>query len=104
MCAVCFFSMLTDVPGKVVFNEAVTTLTSITISWTPPSDVNGAVMEYQIQYTYTGTDTTVTTTQTKYMLEVLPATSVQFSVSAVSVCGAVGEPCTTTEYTQDIRK
>ena len=98
-------SVLTDVPGKVVFNQAITTLSSITISWTPPSDGNGKVVDYQIHYNYNGTDTTVTTTETKYVLEeLIPAMIVQFSVSAVSICRAVGEPSTTTEYTIDIRK
>ena len=105
MYVVCLLSMLTEVPGKVVFNQAITTLTSITLSWTPPSDDYGRVVEYQIQYTYNGTDTTVTTTETKYVLEeLIPATSVQFSVSAVTICRAVGEPSTTTEETIDVRK
>ena len=82
-----------------------TTLTSITISWTPPSDDNGRVMEYQIQYNYNGTETTVTTVETKYVLKYLiPATSVQLSVSAVSICRVVGEPSTTTEQTVDTCK
>ena len=102
---VCLVSVLTDVPGKVAFNQAITTLSSITISWTPPSDDNGRVVEYQIQYKYNGTDTTVTTTETKYVLEeLIPATSVQLSVSAVSICGAFAKPSTATEYTTDIRK
>ena len=104
-CVVCLLSMLTDVPGKVVFNQAITTLTSITISWTPPSDDNGRVVEYQVHYIYNGTDTTVTTTETKYVLEeLIPATSVQFSVSAVSICRGVGETSTAIEHTIAIRK
>ena len=102
-CVVCLLSMLTDVPGKVVFNQAITTLTSITISWTPPSDDNGRVVEYQVHYIYNGTHTTVTTTETKYVLEeLIPATSVQFSVSAVSICKAVGETSTAIEHTIEI--
>ena len=105
VCVVYLLSMLTGVPGKMVFNQAITTSTSIAISWTPPSDDNGRVVEYEIQYTYNGTDTTVTTIETKHVLEeLIPATSVQFSVSAVTICRAVGEPSTTTEETIGIRK
>ena len=87
------------------FNQAITTLTSITISWTAPSDDNGAVVGYEIQYTYGGTYTTVSTTELKYTLDdLIPATGVEFSVSAVSICRAVGKPSTTHEYTTDIRK
>ena len=97
--------MLTAVPGKVVFSPAITTLTSITISWTAPSDGNSAVVGYKIRYTFGGTDTTVTTSELKFVLEDLtPSTRVQFSVSAVSACGTEGEPSITTEYTIDIRK
>ena len=102
---VCLFSMLTDAPGKVVFNQAITTLTSITFSWTAPSDDNGAVVSYQIQYSYSGMEDTDTTTELKYTLEdLMHATRVQFSVSAVSICRVVGEPSTATETTADIRK
>ena len=104
-CVICLLSMLTDVPGKVIFNQAITTLTRITISWTSPPDDNGAVVEYQLTYSYDGTDDTVTINQLKYMLEDLnPATTVQFSVSAISICRAVGQPSTTSEHTNDIRK
>ena len=98
-------SILTDVPGKVIFNQALTTVASITISWTAPSDDNGAVVMYQITYTYDGMNATVTTTEPMYVLEHLnPATRVELSVSAVSICGAVGEPSSTTQYTNEIRK
>ena len=92
----CLLSLIADFHGKVLFNQVITTSTSITISWTPPSDDNGRVVHYHIQYNYNGTDTTVTTTEIKYVLEeLIPATSVQFSVSAVSICRAVGEPSIT---------
>ena len=36
--------------------------------------------------------------------DLIPDTRVELCVSAVSVCGAVGVPSTTTEYTNAIRK
>ena len=99
------FSMLTDAPGKVVFNQAITTLTSITFSWTAPSDDNGALVSYQIQYSYSGTENTDTTTELMYTLkDLMHATRVHFAVSAVSICRVVGEPSIATETTADIRK
>ena len=58
-----------------------------------------------IQLTYGEKDITINTTEETYMLENLsPATRVDFIVSAVSICGAVGEQSTTSEITDAIRK
>ena len=94
-----------DIPGPVRFNLVTATLTSITISWTAPSDDNGAIVEYQIQFTYNRTTTTVNTTKEMYvLLDLSPDTGVEFSVRAVSVCGAVGVVSTTIEDTNAIRE
>ena len=92
-------------PGMVVFNQPMNTLTSITISWATPSSDNGVVVEYVIQSTNNGTSTTENTTEVMYVLEdLIPSTRVEFSVSAVSICGLVGEPSNATEHTDNIRK
>ena len=94
----------TAAPGKVVFNQALTTLTSITISWVASSD-NGVVLNYIIQVIKNGISTTENTTEGMYVFgDLAPSTGVEFSVSAVSICGLVGEPSDTTEYTDAIRK
>ena len=101
----CFFSTHAGVPKKVNFNQATQTLSNITISWDTPSSDNGAIVEYMIQYTYNNTDNIVNTTKEMYVLASLsPATEVKFSVSAISICGAVGKASTTTEQTKAIRK
>ena len=95
----------TAAPEQVVFNMTMTNLTSITISWTAPSTVNGDVLEYMIQFTINGTSTTKNTTELMYVFEDLaPSTEVEFFVSAVSICGLVGEPSGTNESTNAIRK
>ena len=82
-----------------------TTLTSITISWTGAFNADGIVMEYQVQFTYNNSATNAKTTELMYKLEDLtPSTKVEFSVRAVSNCGQVGESSSTTEYTKSIRK
>ena len=87
------------------FNQANTNLTSVILSWIAPSDDNGAIVEYQIQIIYDGTSTVVNTAKEMYVLSGLsPATRARFSVSAVSVCGAVGVVSTKTEDTDSIRK
>ena len=84
---------------------AVTTLTNITISWTAPSNNNGVVLQYMIQFTNDGIPTTEFITELMYILEDLaPSTEVEFSVSAVSICGLFGEPSGTIESTASIRK
>ena len=84
---------------------AVTTLTKITISWTAPSDDNGVILQYMIQFNNDGISTIETITELMYVFEDLaPSTEVEFSVRAVSICGLVGEPSGTTESTDAIRK
>ena len=95
----------TGVPQKVNFKQATQTLSSITISWDTPSSDNGAIVEYVIQFTYNNSENIVSTTKEMYVLASLsPATRVKFSVSPVSVCGAVGKASITTERTEAIRK
>ena len=96
----------TDVPGPVLFHQVTTNFTSITFSWTAPSDNSGVIVDYVIQLMHDGTSTTVISAEEMYVLPDLnPDTRVEFSVSAVtSVCGAVGVVSTTTEYTNTIRK
>ena len=97
--------MHTGIPEQVNFNQATTTLTSVIISWTAPSSDNGAIVEYMVQFAYDDIDITINTTKEMYELENLsPATRVKFTVSAVSVCGAVGKASATTENTKAIRK
>ena len=92
-------------PGEVVFNQAMTTVTSITFLWNPPSDVNGVVVNYEIQFSNNGTSTTDNTTELMYVLEdLIPSTEINFSVTAVSICGLVCKPSHTTENTSAIRK
>ena len=82
-----------------------TTFTSITISWTGPSNDDGIVMEYQVQFIHDNSATTANTTELTYMLEDLsPSTRVDFSVRAVSNCGQLGELSSTTEYAISVRK
>ena len=81
------------------------TLTSITISWTAPSYDNGVIVKYQVQSTNTGVSTIKNVTDVIYVLEDLgPSTEVEFSVSAISTCGLVGEPSDTTQSTEPVRK
>ena len=95
----------TVAPGQVVFNVAVTTLTNITISWNAPSSNNGVVLQYMIQFTVDGIPTMKNTMEEMYLFEDLaPSTEVDFSVSAVSICGLVGDPSGTNESTNPIRK
>ena len=66
---------------------------------------NGVIADYEIQLTYDGTSTAVNSVKEMYVLpNLIPDTRVEFSVSAVSICGAVGVLSTTTEYTNSIRK
>ena len=103
MCTKFVFS--TVAPGKVVFTPAMLTVTSITISWTTPSTNNGAIVMYQVQSTNNGASTTENVTDVMYLLEGFgPSTEVEFSVSAISICGLFGEPSDTTEYTETVRK
>ena len=84
---------------------AVTTLTNITISWTAPSNDNGVILKYMIQFTNDGNSTIENITELMYAFEDLaPSTKVEFSVSAVSICGLVGEPSVTNQSTDAIRK
>ena len=101
----CIFPIHTVVPEKVVFNKVIATLTNITISWTGPPKDDRIVMGYQVQFTYNNSATDAYTTELMYMLENLtPSTKAEFSVRAVSNCGQVGKPSSTTEYTKSIRK
>ena len=100
---VCFF--LTVAPGKVIFNKAMSTLTSITISWTAPSTDNGVIVKYQVQSNNSGSPTKENVTDVMYVLDNLgPSTMVEFSVSAINMCGLVGEPSDITESTKPVRK
>ena len=95
----------TDVPGPVLFHQVTTNFTTITFSWTAPCDNSGVIVGYEIQFTYDGTSSTVNSAKEVYLLPNLsPDTRVEFSISAVSICGAVGVVSTTTEYTNTIRK
>ena len=95
----------TDVPGPVLFHQVTTNFTTITFSWTAPSDNSGVIVGYEIQFTYDGTSSTVNNAKEVYLLpDLSPDTRVEFSISAVSICGAVGVVSTTTEYTNTIRK
>ena len=97
--------MNTDVPGPVIFHQVTTNFTSITLSWTAPSDNSGVIADYEIQLTCDGTSTTIKSSREMYVLpDLSPDTRVELSVSAVSICGAVGVLSATTEYTNDIRK
>ena len=99
---VCFS---TDIPGPVLLHKVTTNFTSITFSWTVPSANSGVIKDYEIQLLYDGTSTTVNNGKETYILpDLSPDTRVVFSVSAVSICGAVGVLSTTTEYTSSIRK
>ena len=104
-CLYAEFVFDTDVPGPVLFHQVTTNFTSITVSWKAPFDYSGAIVAYQIQITYYNAATTVNTDKEMYVLPNLnPDTRVEFSVSAVSACGAVGVLSFTTEYTNAVRK
>ena len=98
--------MPTDTPGKVIFNQAITTFTSINISWTPPSDINSAVVKYLIVFVYGGMGSAEYATGEMYVLQnLIPSTRVDFFVSvAFRVCSVLGQPSNATELTDDIRK
>ena len=98
--------MLTDTPEKVFFNQAITTFTSINISWNPPSGNNNAVVEYLILFVYDEIGSTEYRTEEMYLLQnLIPSTRVDFFVSiAFSTCGTFGQPSKATEFTDDIRK
>ena len=83
----------------------VTTLSNITFSWIVPSNDNGVILQYVIQFTKDGIPTTKLMTESIFVLEDLaPSTEVQFSASAISICELVGEPSSVTESTDAIRK
>ena len=95
----------TEAPGPVLFHQVTTNFTSIVISWKAPSDDNGVIVDYEIQINYDLTTTTINRAKEMYILpDLSPDTRVEFSVSAVSVCGAVGVVSATTEYTKAVRK
>ena len=99
------FVFNTDVPGPVLFHKVITNFTSITFSWTAPSDNNGVIAYYEIQLIYDETSITVSSAEEMYVLSDLsPDTRVELSMSVVSICGAFGVLSTTTEYTNAIRK
>ena len=95
-----------DTPEKVVFNKAITTFTSINISWIPPSHSNSAVVEYLILIVSGGMGRTVYTTDEMYLLQnLIPSTRVDFFVSVTfSICSVLEQPNKATEFTNDIRK
>ena len=99
------FVFHTDAPGPVLLYQVNTNFTSITFSWTAPSDNSGVKAYYDIHLTYDETSSTISSAKQMYVLpDLSPDTGVEFSVSAVSICGAVGVLITTTEYTNSIRK
>ena len=102
---VCDFVFNTDVPGPVLLHQVTTNFTSIIFSWNAPSDNSGVIEDYEIHLMHEGTSTTVNSAKEVYVLPDLnPDTKVEFSVSAVSICGALGVLSTTIEYTNSIRK
>ena len=87
------------------FNQAIVNLTSITISWDKPPSDNGVIVEYLIQLTYSGMSITMNRTKEAHTLDNLsPSTRIEFTVWAVSICGAIGIASTTSETTKSIRK
>ena len=92
-------------PEKVHFKQAIVSLTSITISWDKPPSDNGVIVEYVIQSTYGEKSITMNTAKEMHTLVNLsPSTRVEFTVRAVSICGAIGIASTTSEATKSIRK
>ena len=80
-----------DVSGPVLLHQVTTNFTSITFSWTAPSDHSGAIADYEIQLTNDGISSKVKGAKELYVLpDLIPDIRVEFSVSAVSICGAVG--------------
>ena len=99
------FVFNTDVPGPVLLHQVTTNFTSITFLWIAPSNNSGVIAHYVIQLIHDGTNTIINSLKEMYVLSDLsPDTKVEFSVSAVSICRAVGVQSTTTEYTNSIRK
>ena len=87
-------------------DQAMTTFTNITISWTAPSNDDGVAVLHCIQSITNGIPTT-----DNYTTEVMhtfndfnPSTRMDFSVNAISICGLMGEPSIATKFTDAIHK
>ena len=93
-----------QVPGE-VFNLTVNaTLTSFTLSWRPPLEANGIVIQYEICFNYGEVFVYSNTSDTNYSVTNFPPdTYVTFNVRAYTIIGS-GEFMTVKDSTDSIRK
>ena len=82
------------VPGPVSSLSATTTVTQLTVTWSPPSELNGLIIVYELRFSFNeicscnSSSTTVNTSATQHTLRDLPPnTLVTFSVRAYTIIG-----------------
>ena len=81
---------MTAAPGPVsnVLNSYAT-LTTITITWQPPSDPNGVIIKYQVTYYVNGSVITYNVTQPLVTITgLVPRTTYTFSVIGYTIAGS----------------
>ena len=86
---------LYTVPGPVSNLSATTTVTQLTVTWSPPSEPNGVIIVYELHFSLSNEicscnslTTTVNTSATQQTLRDLsPNTVVAFSVRAYTIIG-----------------
>ena len=96
---------LYTVPGPVSGVSATPGVVQVNISWNPPLQPNGAIINYEVGFTIgTGAFSYNNTLATHFVLEQLPPkTVVAFSIRAQTIIGP-GGPFLTTSSTTDIRE
>ena len=80
------------------------TLTNFMLSWRPPLDSNGVVIEYEVCFNFSKTFMCINTSNTNHTLtNIPPNTDATLSVRAYTIIGP-GEYVTAEESTDSIRK
>ena len=81
-----------------------TTITNFILSWRPPLESNGVVIQYEVCFNHCKTFIYTNTSHTNHTLtDFPPDTDVTFSVRAYTIIGS-GEYVTAEESTDSIRK
>ena len=77
------------VPGPVSNLSATAAVTQLTLSWSPPSELNGVIIVYEVHFSFNEISLpTVNTSATQHTLRDLPPnTVVTFSVRAYTIIG-----------------
>ena len=92
------------VPGPVSGLSAIPGVVQVTISWSPPLEPNGIIIEYEISFNSSGVFSYTNTSATQHILrEIPPNTVVTFSVRAYTIIGP-GENVTGQASTGSVRE